>query len=98
LDNPLTSTKTTVAFGAWGGITLLGPFTALFKKVRWQTIFFCAMIISFAGALSQVTKATLSQGLAFSFLTTLPVGWFEVGTGLLVQLISEDIDLGIAFG
>jgi len=56
------------------------------------------MIISFAGALSQVTKATLNQGLAFSFLTTLPVGWFEVGTGLLVQLISEDLDLGIAFG
>lgn len=70
----------------------------LVKKVRWQTIFFCAMIIAFAGGLSQVTKAKLNQGIAFSFLTTLPVGWFEVSTGLLVQLMSEDIDLGIAFG
>ncbi|KAF2806809.1 trichothecene efflux pump [Mytilinidion resinicola] len=90
-------TRTTVAFGSWGGITVFGPFMILIKKVKWQTIFFCAMIIAFAGALSQVTKDKLSQGIAFSFFTTLPVGWFEVSTGLLVQLISEDIDLGISF-
>jgi hypothetical protein len=70
----------------------------LMKRVRYQVLFFCAMIIAFAGALSQCDRQKKSQGIAFSFLVALPVGWFEVGTGLLVQLISDDLDLGIAFG
>jgi hypothetical protein len=74
------------------------PLMTIIKHFKYQAIFACSVSVAFVGALSHVTKSTLSEGLAFSFFAALPIGWFEVATGLLVQLIVDDTDLGIACG
>lgn len=68
------------------------------KHFKWQAVVACAFSVAFVGALSQLSKSDLNQGLAFSFLSTVPIGWLEPATGLLIQLIVDDADLEIAFG
>lgn len=53
---------------------------------------------AFVGAMASIGRHALGRAVAFSFLGTLPVGWGEVITMLLVQYVASDADLGVAFG
>ncbi|OQV06491.1 hypothetical protein CLAIMM_11048 [Cladophialophora immunda] len=89
--------STTIAFGIWGGIVILGPFVSIIKHVRIQLIVMMAVSVAFLGALASCNSSNFSQSAAFSFLATFPAGILEVMTGLLVQLDSNDADLGTCF-
>ena len=88
--------QTTISFASYGGVIVFSPFMTIVKHFKYQVIFFVALNVLFTGLLSTIDKTKETQGLVFSFFAALPVGWFEVVSGLLVQLIVDDIDLGIA--
>lgn len=50
------------------------------------------------GALVTCNPSNFGRSAAFSFLATFPAGILEVAAGLLVQLDSNDADLGTVFG
>jgi hypothetical protein len=56
-----------------------------------------AVSVAFLGALVSCNPNNFSQSAAFSFLATFPAGILEVASGLLVQLDSNDADLGTCF-
>ena len=89
---------TTVAFGAWAGIVFVGSLFHIIKHIRWQLIIGCAWMSAFIGAMASIDPNEQSQAAAFSFLATIPVGWGEVVTMLMVQYVASDMDLGVAFG
>lgn len=89
---------TTVAFGSWAGIVIFGSFYHVIKHIRWQLVVGCAWMAAFVGAMSSIDPTELNQAAAFSFLATLPVGWGEVVTMVMVQYVVSDEDLGVAFG
>ena len=89
--------STTIAFGIWGGIVVLSPLIGLGKFVRFQLIAMMAVSVAFLGALISCNPGNFSQSAAFSFLATFPAGILEVASGLLVQLDSNDADLGTCF-
>lgn len=43
------SHQTTIAFGIWGGIVVLGPFVSIIKHVRSQVIVMMAVSVAFLG-------------------------------------------------
>ncbi|KAI1479787.1 trichothecene efflux pump [Daldinia eschscholtzii] len=88
---------TTVAFGAWAGIVFIGSLFHIIKHIRWQLILGCIWMSAFIGAMASIDPTERSQAAAFSFLATVPVGWGEVVTMLMVQYVASDMDLGVAF-
>jgi hypothetical protein len=50
-----------------------------------------------AGALASCNSSNFGQSAAFSFLAAFPAGILEVMAGLLVQMDSNDADLGMVF-
>lgn len=50
-----------------------------------------------SGALASGNPSNFGQSAAFSFIGTFPAGILEVAAGLLVQLDSDDADLGTVF-
>lgn len=89
---------TTVAFGSWAGIVIFGSFYHVIKRIRWQLVVGCVWMSAFVGAMASIDPTELNQAAAFSFLATLPVGWGEVITMVMVQYAVSDMDLGVAFG
>lgn len=89
---------TTVAFGSWAGIVIFGSFYHVIKRIRWQLVVGCVWMSAFVGAMASIDPTELNQAAAFSFLATLPVGWGEVITMVMVQYVVSDMDLGVAFG
>ncbi|KAI1803885.1 fungal trichothecene efflux pump [Daldinia bambusicola] len=57
----------------------------------------CYWASDFIGATASVGLTERSQAAAISFLTTVPVGRGEVVTMLMVQYVTSDMDLGVAF-
>ncbi|KAI0883703.1 fungal trichothecene efflux pump [Annulohypoxylon maeteangense] len=88
---------TTVAFGAWAGIVFVGSLFHIIKHIRWQLIIGCAWMSAFIGAMASIQTDQQGRAAAFSFLATIPVGWGEVVTMLMVQYVASDMDLGVAF-
>ncbi|KAI0116640.1 fungal trichothecene efflux pump [Hypoxylon sp. NC0597] len=88
---------TTVAFGAWAGIVFVGSLFHIIKHIRWQLIVGCVWMSAFIGAMASIDPNERGQAAAFSFLATVPVGWGEVVTMLMVQYVASDMDLGVAF-
>lgn len=88
---------TTITFGAWAGIVFLS-FYHLIKHIRLQLVVGMIFMTAFVGAMASIGRHALGRAVAFSFLGTLPVGWGEVITMLLVQYVASDADLGVAFG
>jgi hypothetical protein len=77
---------------------IFGPLFHVVRHIRWQLIFFMSVTVSFCGALAATNRHTKPMAAAFSFLATLPVGVLELIPGLLVQMDSNDADLGTVFG
>jgi hypothetical protein len=86
--------STTVAFGIYGGLITLVPLVGVLKHVRIQLIVYMAVSISFLGALASCNSGNFGRSAAFSFLATFPVGALEMMSILLVQMDSNDADLG----
>jgi Fungal trichothecene efflux pump (TRI12) len=86
--------STTIAFGIWGGIVTLGPLVSILKHVRIQLIVYMAVSVAFLGALASCKSGNFGQSAAFSFLATYPAGILEIMSVLLVQMDSNDADLG----
>ncbi|KKY26999.1 putative trichothecene efflux pump [Phaeomoniella chlamydospora] len=89
--------STTIAFGIWGGIVTLGPLVGVVKHVRYMTTILMAVSVAFLGGLASCNSSNFGQSAAFSFLATYPAGILELIPGILVQLDSNDADLGTAF-
>ena len=53
--------------------------------------------VAFLGALVSCNSGNFGRSAAFSFLACFPAGILEVATGILVQLDSDDADLGTVF-
>lgn len=86
--------STTIAFGIWGGIVTLGPLVSVLKHVRIQLIVYMGVSVAFLGALASCNSGNFGQSAAFSFLATYPAGILEIMSVLLVQMDSNDADLG----
>jgi hypothetical protein len=89
--------QTTIAFGIWGGIVILGPLVSIIKHVRIQMVIMMAVCTAFLGALSTCNSSNFGQSAAFSFLACFPAGILEVIPALLVQMDSNDADNGTVF-
>ena len=89
--------QTTIAFGIWGGIVTLGPLVGVVKHVRYMTTILMAVSVAFLGGLASCNSSNFGQSAAFSFLATYPAGILELIPGILVQLDSNNADLGTAF-
>ncbi|OAG39150.1 hypothetical protein AYO21_06701 [Fonsecaea monophora] len=90
-------TSTTVGFGIWGGIILLFPFVNAIGYIKWQIVFWLALSTAFLGAMASVREGDRAMAIAASFLSTFGAGWLETGGTVLVQVISEDEDVGVAY-
>ena len=86
--------STTIAFGIWGGIVILGPLVSIIKHVRIQLIVMMGVSVAFMGALASCNAGNFGRSAAFSFLATFPAGILEIMSVLLVQMDSNDADLG----
>ncbi len=75
----------------------MSPLIGLGKYVRIQLICMMAVAVAFLGALVSCKPSNFSQSAAFSLLATFPAGILEVASGLLVQLDSNDADIGTCF-
>ncbi|RGP73143.1 trichothecene efflux pump [Fusarium longipes] len=87
----------TASFGTWAGVLILGSLFHLIKHIRWQIIMGAIWLTSFLGAMSSITRENKNSAIALSFLTGLVVAWAQDITMLLVQFITTDENLGVAF-
>jgi hypothetical protein len=76
---------------------VLGPLVGIIKHVRIQLIVMMSVSTAFLGALSTCNSSNFGQSAAFSFLACFPAGILEVIPALLVQMDSNDADLGTVF-
>lgn len=90
--------SSTAAFGAWAGIVFVGAFYHLVKRIRWQLVVGCVWMTAFLGAMASINRTNQAAAIVFSFFSMLAIGWGEVLTMLLVQYVTSDQDLGVAFG
>lgn len=90
--------QTTIAFGIWGGIVTIGPLVPIIKHVRIQVIVLMSVSVAFLGALSTANSTNFHRSAAFSFLATFPAGLLELMPTMLVQMESNDADLGTVVG
>ena len=89
--------STTIAFGIYGGIVLLGPFVAIIKHVRIQLIVLMSTSVAFLGAMASVNSSNFGRSAAFSFIAIFPGDILELIPALMVQMDSNDADLGTVF-
>ena len=73
---------------------ILGPLVSIIKHVRIQLIVMMGVSVAFMGALASCNAGNFGQSAAFSFLATFPAGILEIMSVLLVQMDSNDADLG----
>lgn len=90
--------SSTAAFGAWAGIIFVGAFFHIVKRIRWQLIVGSIWMTAFLGAMASINRTNQAAAIVFSFFSMLAIGWGEVLTMLLVQYVTADQDLGVAFG
>lgn len=93
----LTGEKTTIAFAIWSSIILGLPLVAPIKHVRMQLIVLMSILTAFTGAMASCNSSNFSQSAAISFLGAFPAGILELLPVLLVQMDSNDADLGTVF-
>lgn len=90
--------SSTAAFGIWTGILLLGSVFHIVRHIRWQLVFGSVWVTAFLGAMASVNRTKKTSAIVFSFSTEFAVGWGELVAMVLVQFVSSDQDLGVAFG
>jgi MFS family permease len=89
--------STTFDFGLWGGIVIVGFLYNAVRHLRRQLLVGCIWTTIFLGTMVTVSRKSMGQGIALSFLSCFAIGWLEVVTMLIVQYLVPDKDLGVAF-
>lgn len=89
--------SSTIGFGIEGGIVIFGALFHVIKHPKWQLIVFLSVTTAFCGALATADSSNKSRSAAFSFLATFPGGILELIPAILVQMDSDDADLGTVF-
>nr|APW30734.1 trichothecene efflux pump [Fusarium nepalense] len=87
----------TAAFGTWAGIMVLGNLFHLIRHIRWQILAGAMWLTAFLGAMSSINRDNKNAAIALSFFAGLVVSWAQDITMLMVQFITTDEDLGVAF-
>nr|AAK33081.1 trichothecene efflux pump [Fusarium graminearum] len=87
----------TAAFGTWAGIMVLGNLFHLIRHIRWQILAGAIWLTAFLGAMSSINRDNKNAAIALSFFAGLVVSWAQDITMLMVQFITTDEDLGVAF-
>jgi hypothetical protein len=90
--------SSTVNFATWAGLIFIGPLFHLIKHLRLQLVVGTVWMTAFLGAMSTINYNHRSEAVAFAFLGVFPLGWGELFTGLMVQYIVSEQDLGVGFG
>ncbi len=75
----------------------MGGLFHVIKHVRWQLLVLMSISVAFCGGLAACNSSNKSMSAAFSFLAAFPAGALELIPGLLVQMDSDDADLGSVF-
>lgn len=70
----------------------------MIKHVRYQIIVMMLIMVSFTGAMASCNPSNLARSAVFSFFAGLPVAWLEMVPVLLIQMDSNDVDLGTVYG
>ncbi|KIW30533.1 uncharacterized protein PV07_06272 [Cladophialophora immunda] len=79
------------------GMIFIGPFVGIIKHVRIQFIVLMSICVAFLGGLVSCNPHNFGQSAAFFFLAAMPLGIMEMTARLLVQMDSNDADLGTVF-
>nr|APW30731.1 trichothecene efflux pump [Fusarium brasilicum] len=87
----------TASFGTWAGVMILGNVFHLIRHIRWQILVGALWLTAFLGAMSSVNRDNKNAAIALSFFSGFVVGWAQDITMLMVQFITTDEDLGVAF-
>jgi MFS family permease len=88
----------TSSFGAYAGVLILGSLFHLVKHIRWQIVVGAVWLTAFLGAMPSITRDNKNSAIALSVLASFVVAWAQDITMLLVQFITTDENLGVAFG
>ncbi|KIX97078.1 uncharacterized protein Z520_07192 [Fonsecaea multimorphosa CBS 102226] len=89
--------STTIAFGVYSGFIFCGPWISIIKHIRIQLIVMMTILVTFTGAMASCKPSNLSRSAAFSFFAGFPAAWLELVPALLIQLESNDVDLGTVY-
>ncbi|OAL22854.1 hypothetical protein AYO22_06762 [Fonsecaea multimorphosa] len=73
--------STTIAFGVYSGFIFCGPWISIIKHIRIQLIVMMTILVTFTGAMA----------------SWFPAAWLELVPALLIQLESNDVDLGTVY-
>nr|AJC98152.1 trichothecene efflux pump [Fusarium dactylidis] len=87
----------TASFGTWTGVMILGNVFHLIRHIRWQILVGAMWLTAFLGAMSSVNRNNKNAAIALSFFSGFVVAWAQDITMLMVQFITTDEDLGVAF-
>ncbi|KAL3601772.1 trichothecene efflux pump [Fusarium poae] len=87
----------TATFGTWAGVVTLGSCFHLIKHIRLQILVGTMWLTAFLGAMSSINRDNKGSAIAFSFLAGFIVAWAQDVTMMLVQFITTDENLGVAF-
>nr|ANO39688.1 trichothecene efflux pump [Fusarium aff. graminearum CBS 138563]APW30732.1 trichothecene efflux pump [Fusarium gerlachii] len=87
----------TASFGTWTGVMILGNVFHLIRHIRWQILVGAMWLTAFLGAMSSVNRHNKNAAIALSFFSGFVVAWAQDITMLMVQFITTDEDLGVAF-
>lgn len=70
---------------------------AVIKRIRFQLIFFMLINVAFLGGMASCNPDNLTQSAVLSVFAAFPAGILEIMAGILVQLDTNDADLGTTF-
>jgi Fungal trichothecene efflux pump (TRI12) len=70
---------------------------AIIKRVQLQLIFLMLINVAFLGAMASCSPTNLARSAVLSVFAAFPAGILEIMAGLLVQMDTDDADLGTTF-
>ncbi|KIX97094.1 uncharacterized protein Z520_07208 [Fonsecaea multimorphosa CBS 102226] len=89
--------STTIALAIYSSIVCWGALVAILKHIRLQLIFLMSVMLAFLGSMASCTPNSLARSAVLSVFAAFPAGILEIMPGLLVQMDTNDADLGTTF-
>jgi hypothetical protein len=69
----------------------------ILKHIRLQLIFLMSIMVAFLGSMASCNPQSLARSAVLSVFAAFPAGILEIMPGLLVQMGTNDADLGTTF-
>ncbi|OQV09728.1 hypothetical protein CLAIMM_13818 [Cladophialophora immunda] len=89
--------STTIALAIYSSIVCWGALVAILKHIRLQLIFLMSVMLAFLGSMASCNPQSLARSAVLSVFAAFPAGILEIMPGLLVQMDTNDADLGTTF-